>query len=112
MAQAGKFRDRITFVRRAALDDGLGNTITGAEEDIGTVWADMLERLGGETLAAGALHAPRMATIRVRGSSEIDGITERDAIRARGELWNIRSKAAVGRTAAVVEFLCERDVAT
>jgi SPP1 family predicted phage head-tail adaptor len=108
---AGKLRDRVTFRRRAAADDGYGNTVSGPWTDLVTEWADMLERLGGERLAAGALHAPRMATIRVRRSTVTLGITEADKVVARGEDWNIRSIAAVGRRNAMLEMTCEADVA-
>ncbi|MGZ9812040.1 phage head closure protein [Pseudoroseicyclus sp. H15] len=108
---AGRLRDRVQFRRQGAGDDAYGNVQTGAWEDLGTpVWADMLERLGGEKIAAGALHAPRLATIRVRKSSFSEGITESDAIIARGETWNIRSIAQVGRKGEMLEMTCETEV--
>lgn len=116
---AGNLRDRVTFQRCAAGDDGHGNVVIGPWADIEpeagaplTVWADMLERLGGERLAAGAIEAPRMATIRVRRSAIISTITEADRIIARGMAWNIRSIAAVGRDREAIEFSCEAGTVT
>lgn len=108
---AGRMRDRVTFRRRAATDDGYGNVQSGAWADLLTVWADMLERLGGERLAAGALEAPRMATVRVRRSTETEGVTEADMLRARGQDWAILSIAAVGRDNALLEMTCQAQVA-
>ncbi|MGZ9812660.1 phage head closure protein [Pseudoroseicyclus sp. H15] len=109
---AGRLRDRVQFQRQAAGEDEYGNVQTGPWEDLGgKIWADMLERLGGEKLAAGAIHAPRTATIRVRKSSFTSGITEGDAIAARGETWNIRSIAEVGRKGELLEMTCEAEVA-
>lgn len=112
MSRAGHFRDRVQFLRRGAVDDGLGNVRSAPLTALGDeVWADMLERLGEERNEAGALHAPRMATIRVRRWSFTETITEADAVTARGEIWAIRSIAAVGRKGEILEMTCERDVA-
>ncbi|MGZ9812637.1 head-tail adaptor protein [Pseudoroseicyclus sp. H15] len=108
---AGRLRDRVQFRRQGAADDGYGNVETGPWVNLGTpVWADILERLGGEKLAAGALHAPRLATIRVRRFSFTSGITEGDAVSARGATWNIRSIAQVGRKGEMLEMTCETEV--
>lgn len=111
--RAGHFRDRVTFQRRAATDDGYGNTVSGdwaalqyGGQDV-TVWADMLERLGGERLAAGALESTKMATIRVRISAAILTVQASDRIYARGDYWNIKSIADVGRRSAEREYTCE-----
>ncbi|OWU83811.1 hypothetical protein ATO6_15370 [Oceanicola sp. 22II-s10i] len=109
----GNLRDLVTFQRRGATDDGYGNVTSGDWADIEiddqplTVWADMLERLGGEKLASGAQEASRAATIRVRRTDAVLDVTSSDRIAARGEYWNIRSIATVGRKGEVLEFLCE-----
>lgn len=116
---AGKLRDLITFQRCATGGDGHGNVVTGPWSDIEvspgeplTVWADVLERLGGERLAAGALEATRLATIRVRRSDEILTVTEADRIVARGRNWNIRAIAEVGRARKFIEFTAEAGTVT
>lgn len=107
---AGRFREQVTFQRQSEMDDGHGN-VTGPWVDHLTVWADVLERLGGEKLSAGKLEASRMATIRVRTSPEVADMTEANRIVARGQFWNIRSIAAVGRKGDILEMLCEVGVA-
>jgi SPP1 family predicted phage head-tail adaptor len=109
--QAGKRSDRITFQRQSVSDDGYGNVMSNWSNLL-TCWADMLERLGGEKIQSGALEAPRLATIRVLRAPETLAVTEADRIVARGQTWNIRSIAAVGRTNEELEMLCETQVAT
>lgn len=112
MQRAGQMRDRAAFFRRQIVADGYGNE-RGAfpAEPFLSCWADMLERLGGERLEAGAIHAPRMATMRVRSAPETRAITEADMARVRGSDWNIRSIVAVGRNGEMLEFLLETEVA-
>ena len=107
MIKAGNLRDRITIQRREHTADGFGNEQTGNPVDIGTIWADVLERLGGEKLASGAVMETRMATIRIRHSAFALSIVPSDIVVARGDVWNIRSIAAVGRKNELIELLCE-----
>lgn len=111
MAVAGKFHDRVTFQRPGVGDDGYGNVTAPWIDDV-TVWADMLEQLGKERVAAGRVESARAATIRVRQSSQVAAVKTSWRIIARGEAWNIRSIAAVGRKNDVLEMLCEAGVAT
>jgi SPP1 family predicted phage head-tail adaptor len=108
---AGKFRERVTFQRPGVGDDGYGNVTAHWVDDV-TVWADMLDQLGKERIAAGRVESSRMATIRVRQSTQTDPITAGWRIMARGEAWNIRSIVRVGRKNDVLEMLCEAGVAT
>jgi len=108
---AGKLRDRVTFQRNTTGADQYGNVVDGWE-DILTVWGDVLERLGGEKIRAGVPQAEHMATIRVRKSLDAVTVTEADRISARGQTWNIRSIAEVGRKGELLEILCEAGVAT
>jgi len=107
---AGKLTERVTFQRQSGGADIYGNT-SDDWQDILTVWADVLERLGREVLAAGRLEAPKTATIRVRRSSASLDLTEADRVVARGQVWNIRSIVAVGRSNEMLEVLCEAQVA-
>ena len=108
--KAGDLRDRITIQRATNADDGFGNTISGWG-DLLTVWANIRETPGKEVVAAGRIEASRTATIRVRASSQSRGVTAADRIIARGQIWNIRSVAAVGDGRELIEFLCEAGVA-
>lgn len=115
---AGRLRDRITFQRLTEGDDGYGNTVTGwanMERSAGvalTVWADVRETPGKERVEAGRVEASRTATIRIRASSEVAGITEGDRVMVRGSAWNIRSIAPVGNDRAMLDLLVEAGVAT
>jgi SPP1 family predicted phage head-tail adaptor len=109
--KAGNLRDRITVQRAISGDDGYGNTIV-SWADLITTWADVLDQLGREKLASGRLEASRAATVRVRRSTQSLGITAADRIVARGQTWDIRSIAEVGRNREMLEFLVETGVAT
>jgi SPP1 family predicted phage head-tail adaptor len=108
---AGKFRERVTFQRQGVGDDGYGNVTTPWTDHL-TVWADVLEGLGRERVAAGRLESPKTATIRIRQSTEAATLTEADRVMARDVAWNIRSIVRVGRKNDVLELLCEAGVAT
>ena len=108
---AGKFADRVTFQRQGAGDDGYGNVTTPWVDHL-TVWADVLEGLGREKVAAGRVESPKTATIRIRQSTDAATLTEADRVQARGVAWNIRSIVRVGRKNDVLEMLCEAGVAT
>lgn len=116
--EPGRLRDRITFQRLTHGDDGYGNAVTGwadiARPSGGalTVWADMRETPGKERVEAGRVEASRTATIRIRASSEVAGVTEADRVMARGEAWNIRGIAPVGNDRAMLDLLVEAGVAT
>ncbi len=108
---AGRLRDRITVQRLVAGADDYGNAVNGWADHL-TLWADMLEGLGREAVAAGRIESAKTATIRVRRSVDALGITAADRIVARGVAWNIRSIVAVGRSNELIEMLCEAGVAT
>ena len=109
--RSGDLRDRVTVQRATAGDDGFGNVITGWA-DLSTVWANVRETPGKEVVAAGRLEASRTATIRVRASSLSRTITAADRVVARGQVWNIRSVAALDDGKELIELLCEVGVAT
>lgn len=114
---SGRLSTRVRFQRRADVNDGYGN-VKGGWQDIEVsgkplvVWADMLERLGGEKLAGGVLESSRLATVRTDRNAATNAVTSSDRIVARGISWNIRSIANVGRDGDILEFLCEAGGAT
>ena len=108
---SGSLRDRITVQRLVDGADDYGNTVDAWADHL-TVWADVMERLGGEKMRAGVPQSERMATIRFRRSTAAAGVTEADRIVCRGQVWNIRSIAAVGNKNAMLEAACEAGVAT
>lgn len=106
---------RVRIERRAAADDGYGNT-EGA-------WATLLERpcsirpdFGTEDVAAGRLAATGRAIITMHRSTAISGITEADRAVITGgpwrdTIWQIRS-ILPRPDSATIEFKCESGVAT
>jgi SPP1 family predicted phage head-tail adaptor len=109
--KSGNLRDRVSFERPSGTRDADGNTVQ-AWDPLFTVWADVLETLGREKVAAGAVASASMATVRVRVSSQTRSLTPADRALFRGAVWNIRSIVAVGRRNEMIELLCERGVAT
>lgn len=109
--RAGNLRDRVAFERPTGVRDADGNTVQ-TWAPLFTVWADVLETLGREKVAAGAVEAANTATVRVRVSTQTRSITAADRAIIRGAVWNIRSAVPVGRKNEMIELLCEKGVAT
>ena len=109
--RSGQLRERIIIERQSEAPDEYGN-VTGEWADQMTVWADIRETTGKEKVEAGRVEASRMATIRVRRSSQTAAITEADRVQARGVAWNIRSIAQITAKGAMLEMLCEAGAAT
>ena len=107
---SGKFRDRATVESPDHTSDDYGN-VTSGWQNAREIWADVLERTGKEKLEAGAVQSMRMATVRVRSNNTTRAITTADRLTVRGEVWNIRSIAQIGRSKRVIEFSCEAGVA-
>lgn len=105
--RAGMMRDRLRFDRKRTGRDAYGNPEGGWDEGILRTWGNLLETLGRERLAAGRMESAATATIRVRGSVAVAAITPGDRIFARGQIWDIKGRAVVGRKADEIEFLCE-----
>lgn len=82
--QAGQLRDRITFQRRGASEDGYGNEQTGDWEEAFTVAARVTASPGRETVTASRLQGLNPVDVWVRYSSHTAGIrTEWRAVDAR-----------------------------
>ncbi|MFG6535553.1 head-tail adaptor protein [Sulfitobacter sp. 1A16787] len=90
MARAGAMRDRITLERETggALD-GYGNPTGLAWDVLAEVWGDLREAPGREVIAAGRVEGQALATLRLRTSKTIRGLTSADRVRARGHIWAI-----------------------
>jgi SPP1 family predicted phage head-tail adaptor len=107
---SGRLRDRIIVQRAVGGDDGYGNVINSWADHL-TLWADVREALGKETVAAGRVEESRTATIRVRASTQSREITAADRLSVRGNIWNIRSISEVSNDRKLLEMLCEVGVA-
>ena len=118
MIPAGRLRDEVAFQRVVAGDDGYGNTVSGwADIEVAPgvpliEWAEVRVTSGRERVAAGRIEASRTATIRIRASSEVAGLTEADRVIAQGQVWNIRGIAPAGNDRELLELLVEGGVAT
>lgn len=115
---AGRLRERVTFQSMTEGDDGYGNTVTDwadIEKSPGvslTVWADIRETLGKERVDAGRVEDSNTATLRIRASLATRALTAANRVMMRGEAWNIRSVVPVANSGAMLDLLCERNVAT
>lgn len=111
MVAAGKFRDRVTVERVAASGalDPYGNPQATGWDTLAELWGDLRETTGKEHLAAGRLEGVATATLRLRASASVAGITTADRVLARGATWKIIGGPIdpTGR-GAVLEFTLQR----
>lgn len=111
MIGAGRLRHRVTFRRRDAVPDGYGNSV-GALVDLVTVWGELMQARGRETLEAGRVGEVVAAVLTVRDSPEIRAILPSDTLHHAGVDWNIRSgPIPLLKERGFVEFALERGVA-
>ena len=98
-----KFRDRVQLMRPQFGTDDYGNPAQG-HTPASTIWADVIERLGGEKLAAGRIENTRQAAVTVWARDLPEGFCESWRITSRGFEWSILSIATAGRSGALVEI--------
>ena len=72
---AGMLRHRVAFDRRAVVDDGYGNTVSGDFVEQFQCRADFRHRGGSEAVMAARLEGRHMLGVYVRSSSETRAIT-------------------------------------
>lgn len=111
--RAGPLSDRILVQRQTEEGpDTYGNMRT-AWTTYGSYWADVRPVPGRERVAAGAMEATAMATVRLRSTATTRAIEAADRIVMRGAIWNIRTlPVPAGPRAEWVELTCEAGVAT
>jgi SPP1 family predicted phage head-tail adaptor len=112
--KAGDLRDRVTFQKRTATDDGYGNPISGDFADQFTVWAQIKYRAGGETVQSARLAGTQPVTIVVRSSSQTRQVsTDWRAKNARsGEFYNLQTAANMDGRGEAIEFMATSGEAT
>lgn len=110
---AGELRERVAFDRRAVVDDGYGNTVSGDWQEQFVVWARIQPLKGGEGVQAARLAGSQPVVIRIRLSSHARQIsTEWRARDARvGTLFNITSMANMDEKGAYLDVLATSGVA-
>jgi len=91
---AGDLRHRVTFAKPNSTTDDYGNVTTGWQDEF-TVSANIMPRLGGETVEAARLAGRQPAIVRVRQSPDTKLIrTDWKATdQASGTAYNIRTIA-------------------
>ena len=105
--KTGDLDQRVKFQRARRGRDGF-STVVLDWADLGTLWANVRETPGRETVIAGRVEASRTATIRVYASSLSRAVTEMDRVVWNGFLWNISSgPVRVPSERALVEFLVQ-----
>jgi head-tail adaptor len=67
---AGNLRSKLHFQKRGQSDDGFGNAVTGEFETVFTDAAEIIPRMGSETVMASRLQGVQPFTIRVRSSTQ------------------------------------------
>lgn len=117
MIGAGALRERFSFEKRSAIDDGMGNPEAGHFTTQFTVWAAEIQpRFGSEQVMAARLEGRQPITIRIRQSSETRQITTDWRAARNGVVYNIRSIldpfASSSQRGAWFDLLMEGGVAT
>lgn len=84
---AGRFDRRITLLRKAVANTGLG--VTEAWGQIGEIWASRKDVSDGEKMAAGGVMATLSARFVVRSSDLTRGLTPKDALIEGGKTFQI-----------------------
>lgn len=112
---AGQLRDRIEFQAREAIDDGMGNIVSGDWKVQFTRSANLRYRAGGEVFQETRLAGQQPLTITVRQTPDTRQITTEWRCRdvRRDVLFNIASPAMdPDGTRAWLEFMATAGVAT
>lgn len=117
--RAGDLRDRVGFYKPVETDDGYGNTQIGFPPvpTVGPFAAQIVAKLGGESVLQGRLAGTNLVNITVRASADAKQVTT--AWRARDERagvdYNIRSiidpYKGTAQRGRFLEMLCEQGVA-
>lgn len=112
MTRAASLRHKITFDKRADVDDGYGNTQAGWAEQF-TVRGEVRAKLGGETVTAARLQAQNTVTITLRQSNQTRLIREdwRARDQAEGIEYAIKSIIDPDDGGAWLEMLCQTGAA-
>lgn len=108
---AGRMTHKFSFQKRAAVDDGKGNTRGSFAEQF-VERGSLRPRLGGEEVLADRRRGVNLANIVVYSSSRTRAATTewRLVDSHTSEVWNIRSIIDPDDRRIYLEMLCERGV--
>lgn len=115
MPGAGALRERLRFERRAIVDDGYGNEVSGDFEPMFTVAASLTPLRGGEDVMASRLGGVQPYVARVRQSSLTRQVsTDWRAVDARkpDREFNIRTITDLDGRRAWFDMIVTEGVAT
>lgn len=107
MAGAGDLRERLSFERREAVDDGYGNPVSGDFVSVFVCAARIQPLKGGEGVQAARLAGTQPVVLFIRSSLQSRQVTTawRAVDTRRGTVFNITSLANMDEKNAMIEIL-------
>lgn len=117
MQGAGEYDRKVEFLKRGAVEDGMGTEIEGFASFAPTplrAWAKVRfgssadRRASAEARVADGVVSSQAATFRVRSTVRVRTVTEGDAISYRDARWGIQSIAEAGEQGHEIEFTATR----
>lgn len=107
MAGAGELRERLSFQRRLAVDDGYGNPVSGDWTEQFTCAARIQPLKGGEGVQAARLSGTQPVILAIRLSVAARQVTTswRAVDVRRGTIYNLTSLANMDERGAMLEIL-------
>ncbi|MCX5478454.1 head-tail adaptor protein [Kaistia geumhonensis] len=104
---AGDLRERLSFQKRAAIDDGFGNPVSGPFVEQFVVWGRIQYLKGGEGVQAARLAGTQPVILHVRASRQTRTISPdwRAVDARRGTIFNITAAANMDERNVMIEIL-------
>ena len=108
MPSAGDLRERVSFARRAQVDDGMGNEVSGPFEEQFQRAAMFIMRPGSEAVMAARLQGQQPVTIVVRFDSQTRSVTPdwRVTDVRSGTVYAIRAAEDMDRKRQWISMVC------
>lgn len=100
---AGKYDRKARFVRVTEVQDALG-TMVASEATLVSAWAMMRYGTAAERRTGAGEEATGAATLRVRSTAALRGVTTRDRVEVDGQIWAIQGIARVAVQGSDIEF--------
>lgn len=112
---AGRQREKLHFQRRAIVDDGMGNEVSGDFATVFTDFAELVPMRGSEPVQAARLTGVQPYIVRIRSYAASREVTPAwRALDARNDkrVLNIRTVTNPDQKSAWLELLVDDGVAT
>ena len=94
--KAGDLNRRLTILRGGTEDDGF-QTVSGAFDVVGTVWASRSDISDGERGRAGGIEATATTRFQVRYSAMTAAVTPKDRVKEGTQTFNVLGVKEIGR---------------